>query len=217
MPSEVTLTENKEQKKEKDKKKRDEKDNKENKNSVRAERKRKHSPARSTCRSITPVPESRIIVIKLKNKIAAPPNNSYVPTFTSPTCIPNIISPINYVPNSPEAEQLKSPSIATICLDEPFQPTIVTDIVNNRDNFNNIVKSTEVKAQSSTSAKSINEENTCISLFATDEYVPALNSDEIREEVTYEPTPKHTLQLKIMAECHKSRIILNVGGSRFEA
>jgi hypothetical protein len=46
-----------------------------------------------------------------------------------------------------------------------FQPTIVTDIVNNCDDFNNIVKSTEVKAQSSTSAKSINEDDTCISLF----------------------------------------------------
>jgi hypothetical protein len=103
-------------------------------------------------------------------------------------------------------------------LDEPFQPTctIVTDIVNNHEDFNNIVKSTEVKAQSSTSAKSINEAETCISLFATDEYVPALNSDENREEVTYEPTPKHTLPLKTMAECQKSRIILNVGCSRFE-
>jgi hypothetical protein len=75
------------------------------------------------------------------------------------------------VPNSPEVVQIKSPSIATICLDEPFQPTIVTDIVNNCDDFNNIVKSTEVKAQSSTSAKRINEDDTCISLFATDEYV----------------------------------------------
>ena len=192
----MTLTEKKE-----DKKKRDKEDNKENKNSVRADRKRKHSPARSTGRSITPVPESRIIVIKPENRIAAPPNNSYVPTLTPPSCIPNIISPINSVPNSPEAVQLKSLSIATFCLDEPFQPTIVADIVNNRDDFNHIVKSTEVKAQSSASARSINEEDTYISLFATDEYVPALNSDEIREEVTYEPTPKHILQLKTMAEC----------------
>jgi hypothetical protein len=193
--------------------KKDKKDNKENKNSARAERKRKLSPARSTGRSITPVPEFRLIVIKPKNRIAAPPNNSYlyVPTLTPPTCIPNIISPINYVPNSPEAVQLKSLSIATICLDEPFQPTIVTDIVNNRDDFNNIVKSTEVKAESSTSAKSINEEETCISLFATGEYVPALKADETREEMTYEPTPKHILQLKTMADCQKSRIILNVG------
>ena len=68
---------------------------------IRADRKRKHSPARSTCRSI--IPESRIIVIKPKNRIAAPPNNSYVSTLTPPTCIPNIISPINFVPNSPEA------------------------------------------------------------------------------------------------------------------
>jgi hypothetical protein len=45
-----------------------------------------------------------------------------------------------------------------------------------------------VKAQSSTSAKSINEDDTCISLFATDEYVPALKADETREEVIYEPT-----------------------------
>jgi hypothetical protein len=64
-------------------------------------------------------------------------------------------------------------------LDEPFQPTIVTDIVNNCDDFNNIVKSTEVKAQSSTSAKRINEDDTCISLFATDEYVPALKAGVI--------------------------------------
>jgi hypothetical protein len=90
-------------------------------------------------------------------------------------------------------------------LDEPFQPTIVADIVNNRDDFNHIVKSTEVKAQSSASARSINEEDTYISLFATDEYVPALNSDEIREEVTYEPTPKHILQLKTMAELQLER------------
>ena len=75
VPSEVTVNEKKEQKKE-DKKKRDKKDIKENTNSVRADRKRKHSPARSTGRSITPVPESRIIVIKPKNRIAAPPNNS---------------------------------------------------------------------------------------------------------------------------------------------
>jgi hypothetical protein len=200
------------------KRKRKKKDNKENRNSARAERKRKYSPARSTGRSITPVPESRLIIIKPKNRIAAPVNNSYlyVPTLTPPTCIPNIISPINSVPNSPEVVQIKSPSIATICLDEPFQPTIVTDIVNNCDDFNNIVKSTEVKAQSSTSAKRINEDDTCISLFATDEYVPALKTDETREEVIYEPTPKHILQLKTMAECQKSRIILNVGGSRFE-
>jgi hypothetical protein len=35
-----------------------------------------------------------------------------------------------------------------------------------------------VKAQSSASARSINEEDTYISLFATVEYVPALNSYE---------------------------------------
>jgi hypothetical protein len=120
------------------------------------------------------------------------------------------------VANSPEVVQIKSPSIDTICLDEPFQPTIVTDIVNNCDDFNNIVKSTEVKAQSSTSAKSINEDDTYISLFASEEYVPALKADETREKVIYEPTPKHILQLKTMVECQKSRIILNVGGSRFE-
>jgi hypothetical protein len=51
--------------------------------------------------------------------------------------------------------------------------------------LNNIVKSTEVKAQSSTSAKSINEDDTCISLFASDEYVPALKADETRVEVSY--------------------------------
>jgi hypothetical protein len=38
----------------------------------------------------------------------------------------------------------------------------------------------------------------------------ALNADETRE-MTYEPTTKHILQLKTMAECQKSRIILNVG------
>ena len=64
VPSELTLTEKKEQKE--DKKKRDKMDNKENKNSVRSERKRKYSPARS--RSITPVLESRIIVIKPKKQ-----------------------------------------------------------------------------------------------------------------------------------------------------
>jgi UV DNA damage repair endonuclease len=53
-------------------------------------------------------------------------------------------------------------------------------------------------------------------LFASDEYVPALKADETRVEVIYEPTPKHILHLKTMAECQKSRIILNVGGSRFE-
>ena len=79
-----------------------------------------------TGRSITPVPESRIIDIKPENRIAAPPNNSYVPTLTPSTCIPNIISPINSVPNSPDAVQLKSLSIATFCLDKPFQPTIVS-------------------------------------------------------------------------------------------
>jgi hypothetical protein len=42
----------------------------------------------------------------------------------------------------------------------------------------------------------INEDDTCISLFASDEYVPALKADETREEVIYEPTPKHILQLK---------------------
>ena len=71
IPSKLTLTEKKEQKKEKDKKKRDKKDNQENKNSVGSERKRKHSPARS--RSTTPLPQSRILVIKLHNRIAAPP------------------------------------------------------------------------------------------------------------------------------------------------
>jgi hypothetical protein len=58
VPSEVTVNE----KKEKDKKKKEKKDNKENRNSARAERKSKHSPARSTGRSITPVPESRFTV-----------------------------------------------------------------------------------------------------------------------------------------------------------
>jgi hypothetical protein len=66
----------------------------------------------------------------------------------------------------------------------------------NLDSGTGVIKSTEVKAQSSTSAKSINEDDTCISLFATDEYVPALKADETREEMTYEPTPKHILQLK---------------------
>jgi hypothetical protein len=46
VPSEVTVNE----KKEKDKKKMEKKDNKENRNSARAERKRKHSPARSGVR-----------------------------------------------------------------------------------------------------------------------------------------------------------------------
>jgi len=46
------------------------------------------------------------------------------------------------------------------------EPTIVTDIATNRNDY--IVKSTEVKAQSSTSAKSVNEEDTCISLFDTE-------------------------------------------------
>lgn len=126
---------------------------------------------------------------------------------------PDIISPINSVPNSPKDVQPKSPSIATICLDEP---TIVTDIATNRNNY--IVKSIEVKAQSinSTSATSINEEDTCISLFATDECVPVLNSDDVTGEATYEPPLKNILQLKTMTECQKSRIILNVGGSRVE-
>jgi hypothetical protein len=39
-----------------------------------------------------------------------------------------------------------------------------------------------LKAQSSTSAKSINEDDTCISLFASEEYVPALKADETRED-----------------------------------
>lgn len=110
---------------------------------------------------------------------------------------PDIISPINSVPNSPKDVQPKSPSIATICLDEP---TIVTDIATNRNNY--IVKSIEVKAQSinSTSATSINEEDTCISLFATDECVPVLNSDDVTGEATYEPPPKNILQLKTMTE-----------------
>jgi hypothetical protein len=68
VPSEVTVNEKKEQMKEKDKKKKEKKDNKENKNSARAERKRKHSPARSTGRSIIPVPESRLIIIKPKKQ-----------------------------------------------------------------------------------------------------------------------------------------------------
>ena len=41
-------------------------------------------------------------------------------------------------------------------------------------------------------------------------------TEEIAGESTFEPTPKHSLQLKTMAECQKSRNILNVGGSRFE-
>jgi hypothetical protein len=63
------------------------KDNKENRNSARAERKRKHSPARSTGRSITPVPESRLIVIKPKNRIAAPANKvgTHVSNLEPPT------------------------------------------------------------------------------------------------------------------------------------
>ena len=77
IPSKLTLTEEKEQK-EKDKKKRDKKDNK---NSVSFEGKRKHSPARS--RSTTPVPESRILVITPQNRIAAPPNSSYVPSLST--------------------------------------------------------------------------------------------------------------------------------------
>ena len=88
------------------------------------------------------------------------------------------------------------------------EPTIVT----NCNGYT--VKSTKVKAQSSTIVKSVNEEETFISLFSTDEYV--INSDEITGETNYEPTPKHILQLKTMAECQKSRIILNVGGSRVE-
>ena len=58
--------------------------------------------------------------------------------------------------------------------------------------------------------------DTCISLCVTDEYVLVLNSEEIAGESTYEPTPKHILQLKTMAECQRSHIILNIGGSRFE-
>lgn len=73
-----------------------------------------------------------------------------------------------------------------------------------------------MKSIYSTSAKSVNEEDNCISSFATDENVPVLNSDEITGEANYEPTPKHIWQLKTMAEYHKSRIILNVSGSRFE-
>jgi len=41
---------------------------------------------------------------------------------------------------------------------------------------------------------SVNEEDNCISLFATDENVLVLNSDEITGEANYEPTPKHIWQ-----------------------
>ena len=73
-----------------------------------------------------------------------------------------------------------------------------------------------MKSIYSTSAKSVNEEDNCISLFATDENVLVLNSDEITGKANYEPPPKHIWQLKTMAEYQKSRIILNVSGSRFE-
>lgn len=210
IPAKVNVKEKKEQKKEKKKR-----ENKENKSSdtCRAERKRKHCD--SPARSVTPVPESRIIVLKPKNRITAPPTNSYVPTLSPPTCIPELISPIN----SPKPVPHKSPSIATICLDEHTPSYIVTKIATTSTcNRINNVNSTEEKVPRSTtsSVKSINEEETCISLFAADEYVPAANSDDVREEPTYEPTPKHILQLKAMAECQKSRLILNVGGSRFE-
>jgi len=204
------LTEKKERK-EKEKKKRNKSHDKENKYSGVAERKRKHSPERA--RSVTPVPESRVIIIKPKNRITAPPQSTYVPTLSPPTCtrIPDIISPIKSVPNSPKVQQ-KSPSVGTICLDEPIIGSSNTET--NCDDC--IINSPKVKAKSisSASVKSVNEEDTCISIFAADEYIPASNTNEI--EATYEPTPKHILQLKSMAECQKSRIILNVGGSRFE-
>ena len=53
-----------------------------------------------------------------------------------------------------------------------------------------------------------------ISIFAPDEYAPSTGEKEVN--CTYVPTPKYMLQLKAMADCQKSRLILNVGGSRFE-
>ena len=73
---------------------------------------------------------------------------------------------------------------ATICLDELHAPVIETGIATS-DN-DHIVKYPEVKAQfiNSTSAMSVNGEDTCISIFATDEYVPVSNSEEIAGEST---------------------------------
>ncbi|CAC5421301.1 unnamed protein product [Mytilus coruscus] len=58
-----------------------------------------------------------------------------------------------------------------------------------------------------------------LSLLIPDEYSPELKAPSVNApcvDVSYIPTPKNTLQLKAMADCQKSRIILNVRGSRFE-
>ena len=59
-------------------------------------------------------------------------------------------------------------------------------------------------------------EKTPVFLYLLPMSIRLYQTEEIAGESTYEPTPKHSLQLKTMAECQKSRIILNVGGSRFE-
>jgi hypothetical protein len=67
----------------------------------------------------------------------------------------------------------KSPSVTTVCLNELRAPVIVTDfiIVTN----DHIAKCTKVKAPSVNSAISVNAEDTCISIFAPDEYTPVPN------------------------------------------
>ena len=47
-------------------------------------------------------------------------------------------------------------------------------------------------------------------------YAPEYTDSTSTKEVDYIPTPKYMLKLKTMADCQKSRIILNIGGSRFE-
>ena len=59
-------------------------------------------------------------------------------------------------------------------------------------------------------------EKTPVFLYLLPMSIHLYQTEEIAGESTYEPTPKHSLQLKTMAECQKSRNILNVGGSRFE-
>lgn len=149
------------------------------------------------------MPEPRKIILKPANRIISPPSNVYAPILIPPAAamVSPIVTPykIKDVPSTEtvpeEPPKPSSPSNSTVCLDEISHHSTQLDHVDINNNAPN--------------------EADVISIYAPEEYNPVDTSKSV-EETTYTPTPKHILQLKAMAESQKSRIILNVGGSKFE-
>ena len=128
--------------------------------------------------------------------------------------LPHVYAPTLVPPVEPLFYE-EAPS--TVCLDE-LKFFIAEPLFETTDNVPNVPDVSKENCAASVCSQQ-SKQLDVLSLLAPDEYSPELTAPSVNAlstDSSYIPTPKNVLQLKAMADCQKFRIILNVGGSRFE-